>query len=49
MQKIALVTMALMLSACVMEKQPQYGNAHVYTTPGSPGGVSGSSYTTTPL
>lgn len=49
MKKLAILTMAFMLSACVAEKQPQYGNPRVCTTPGTPGGVSGSSYTATPL
>jgi hypothetical protein len=49
MKKICLFAVIVLLSGCQMEKTPQYGNATVYTTPGSPGGVSRSEYTVTPL
>jgi hypothetical protein len=48
MKKVLLILPILMMLGCV-EQQPKYGNATVYTTPGSPGGVSYSKYEVTPL
>lgn len=59
MQKLALLGMALMLSACVMEQQQPRGPGQtipgtafhptMYVSPGTTGGVSKSTYTITEL
>ena len=45
----ALILISILLSSCAEMKTPRYGNASIYTTPGSVGGVSYSEYKVTPL
>lgn len=53
MKKICLIAAIVLLNGCVMDQQqqrsPQFGNAKIYTTPGTVGGVSYSKYEVTPL